>query len=273
MDFFSGGNDLGTLGLGLVIAGAAAGLFSGVLGRGAGLILVSALFLAARSAGLRPDTAMHLAVGTSFLCLVPLTLARAAATASVFDRTQDRRLFAPLLLGIALAVGAMQARPHGTWLVYLFAATTLVATVLTLTVKEREAGAGPHRIGGGVLALCCAFVPSLIGLSGATLTTPALIAAGTPRDKAAAMATIFAIPITLFGALTAVVSGWNAPGLPQFSYGYVNLLAFVVVVPVAFAANLVAAHYADLLDAKKLRWLFAAFVVFSAGRMVWSVAG
>ena len=57
------------------------------------------------------------------------------------------------------------------------------------------------------------------------------------------------------------------------SYGYVNLLAFGITAPVALVCQLIAGHFADLIDTKRLKWLVAAFVVFSAVRMVWSVIG
>jgi Sulfite exporter TauE/SafE. len=270
MDFLSGSNDLGTLGLGLLMAGAAAGLFSGVLGRGAGLILVPALFLVAQSAGLRPDSAIHVAVGTSFLCLVPLALLHASRM-----KPGLRRLVLPVLAGLVLAIGlTLLFHPlNGIVLIYIFAAAALAAVVLTVAVDPARVRIEGRGLAAAIVAFVGTLVSGLTGLGGTALTTPALIATGVPPKDAATAAAWFAIPITIAGAVAALVSGWDADGLPRYSYGYVNLLAFGVAAPVAFATNLIAAHYADVLEAKKLRLLFAAFVVFSVARMVWSVVG
>lgn len=272
MDFLSGSNDLGTLGLGLLIAGAAAGLFSGVLGRGAGLILVPALFLVALSAGLRPDSAIHMAVGTSFLCLVPLTLAHAG---TVKPGATTRRLMLPVLAGLVAAAGLTMLfhRLSGIVLIYLFAAASLVAVVLTVAVDPARVRSEGRDVAAAIVAFLGTLVSGLTGLSGTALTTPALTATGVPPKDAAGAAAWFAIPITIAGAIAALVAGWGVEGLPRYSYGYVNLLAFGIAAPVAFATNLIAAHYADAIEAKKLRLLFAAFVLFSAARMLWSILG
>jgi uncharacterized membrane protein YfcA len=273
MDFLSGGNDLGTLGLGLLMAGAAAGLVSGVLKRGAGLILVSALFLVARSTGLMPDKAMLLAVGTSFACLVPLSLSMAAATKSAADPSRTRLFHRLSWLGMVAAAAMLSVRTTeaGVAWVLMFAAVSLAAAILAVLVTERRDGDGPRGLGGGATAVLCAFFAFLTGIGGASLTTPSLMLWGLSRKDAERAAANLAIRIALLGSLLAVIYGWNVLGLPRHSYGYVNLLAFGIVAPAAFVTNLIAAHYADLIDAKKLRWLFAAFVLFSAGRMVWSV--
>jgi uncharacterized protein len=271
MDFFSGSNDLGTLGLGLLMAGAAAGLFSGVLGRGAGLILVPALFLVARSVGLTPERAMPLAIGTSFACLVPLALSTLAV--QTYDRTQARGMRIAMLLGVAAAMAIMAVARPGVWLIAIFAAAALAGVVLTLAAWNGRAGCGPQGAGGWASGFVCALIPALTGLSGAALTTPVLMLWGTTRQQAAGIAAELSVWIAVAGAAVALATGWSAHGLPRFSYGYVNLLAFGVAAPVAFVTNLIAAHYADMLDAKKLRLLFAAFVVFSVARMVWSVVG
>jgi uncharacterized membrane protein YfcA len=271
MDFFSGSNDLGTLGLGLLMAAAAAGLFSGVLGRGAGLILLPALFLVARATGLPLEKALPLAIGTSFACLVPLTLNTLAA--QKYDHAKMGALRMAMLLGVAAAVVLTTAIGPGLWLIALIAATALAAVVLTLAGWNGRSGPGPHGIAGSATAFVCGLVPGLTGLSGASLTTPALMLWGMERKQAAGIAAELAVVVTVAGALVALAIGWNAPGLPKYSYGYVNLLAFGIAAPVAFVANLIAAHYADMLEAKKLRLLFAAFVAFSVVRMVWSVVG
>lgn len=271
MDFFSGSNDLGTLGLGLLMAGAAAGLFSGVLGRGAGLILVPSLFLVARSAGLTPDRAMPLAIGTSFLSLLPLMLSTLAA--HKFERTGTGGLRAAMLAGVAGAAAILALAGPGPWQIVVFAGTALIAVVLTFARWDERTGPGPRGVGGWVTGFVCGLLPALTGLSGAALTIPALMQWGMARKQAAGLAAEIAVVITAAGAVVALATGWNVHGLPKYSYGYVNLLAFGVVAPVAFVTNLIAAHYADMLEAKKLRVLFAAFVVFSVVRMVWSVAG
>ena len=55
--------DLGTLALGLVIAGAVSGLTAGMLGVGGGIVVVPVLYHVLRLMGIDPSVRMHLAVG------------------------------------------------------------------------------------------------------------------------------------------------------------------------------------------------------------------
>lgn len=272
MDLFSGSNDLGTLGLGLLIAGAAAGLFAGVMGRGAGLILVPALYLVLRAAGPMPDMAMHLAIGTSFAALVPLSLARVA---TIKPGATARRLMLPVFAGLFAAAGGLTLflPVDGTILIFVFTAGALAAAALTVMVVGPRQSASPRGLACAMVAFVGTFVAGLTGLSGTALTGPSLMALGVSREEAVATAAGYAIPITIAGALAAVLAGWDAPGLPKYSYGFVNLLAFGVVAPVAFAMSLVGAHYAKEIDAGRLRLLFAFFVVLSTAKMVWSAVG
>lgn len=271
MDFLTGSNDLGTLGLGLLIAGAAVGLFGGILGRGAGLILVSALFLVARSAGIGTDLALRLAVGTSFACLVPLSLGLLATHGRSVDWAAARRASAPLALGIAAGTWFGLTIPQPS-LAVVFAATAIGAAGLAVWVSVPHDRA-PSPIAGAVIAFLQGGLASALGIGGGSFAAPVMMLNGTAHDKAKATASLFAVPIAAAGALVAVASGWNVHGLPKYSYGYVNLLAFGVIAPVAFATSLIGAHFAPEIDTKRLQPLFALLVVASAARMMWDVAG
>lgn len=270
MNLLTGSNDLGTLGLGLLIAGAAAGLFGGILGRGAGLILVSALFLVARSAGIGFDPAMRLAAGTSFACLVPLTLGLLAARGRSVDWAVARRWVPWLMAGTAAGL-ALALRVPGARLALVFAGVAVAAAAMGIWVKDRD-GAEPRGFG-GALALIYGALAGALGLSGAAFGTPLLMLHGVPRARAEATAALFAVVISAAGAIAMAISGYGVAGLPKYSIGYVNLLAFGVAAPVAFATSLIGAHFAVEIETKRLRLLFAVVALWCAARVVWSVVG
>ena len=270
MDLLTGSNDLGTLGLGLLIAGAAAGLFSGVLGRGAGLILVPALYLVLSAAGVAANLRMHLATGTALACLLPLALAALAAEVRSVDWKLAEAVIGPLVIGI-VSGAASAAWASSPTLALIFAAVALTTAALTVLVKNKNSGASPRGIVAAGLAFAYGAVASAMGLSGGAFGVPVLMLCRMPRARA--MAALFATIIAGVGALAAVLFGWDAHGLPQYSFGYVNLLAFGIIAPVAFATAAIGRHYAEVLEAKRLHLLFAGFVVLSTAKMVWSVVG
>ena len=140
-------------------------------------------------------------------------------------------------------------------------------------MKDRD-GAEPKRgILGGMLAFVTGTLAGALGLSGAALGAPLLMLRGVPRARAEATAALFAVVITAAGALALAMTGYGLAGLPKYSIGYVNLLAFGATAPVAFATSLIGAHFAAEIDAKRLRLLFAVVALWCAARVVWSVAG
>jgi len=182
MNFLTGSNDLGTLGLGLLIAGAAAGLFGGILGRGAGLILVSALFLVARSAGIGTDLAMHLAVGTSFACLLPLSLGLLAAHGRSLDWGVVRRWTLGLIAGTAAGL-AVALRLPGAQLALVFAAVAVAAAAMAVWVKDRENVKPSRGLFGYAMAFVTGTTAGALGLSGAALGNPLLALCGLLRAR------------------------------------------------------------------------------------------
>ena len=270
MDLLTGSNDLGTLGLGLLIAGAAAGLFGGVLGRGAGLILVPALYLVAQAAGVAANLRMHLAIGTALACLVPLSLAALSSEVRSVDWKAAKPVIGPLVIGI-VSGAAYAAWASSPTLALVFAAVALSTAALTVLVKTETAGAAPRGIAGAGLAFAYGAVASAMGLGGGAFGVPVLMLCRMPRANA--MAALFATIIAGVGALAAVLFGWDAHGLPKYSFGYVNLLAFGIIAPVAFATAAIGRHFANDIETKRLHLLFAGFVVLSTAKMVWDVVG
>jgi uncharacterized membrane protein YfcA len=274
MEFFSGSNDLGTLGLGLLIAGTAAGLFSGMLGSGGGLILVPVLYHVLGALGVSEAVRLHLAAGTALAALLPMTLASANAewNAKAVDVALLKRWSAPLLVGV-IGGAAVGTRLPVAWLAILFAAVATVVALLMLLGKERWrlCDSPPRGVGGQILSFAVGAIAMLMGIGGASLMTPVLRLSGSARASGTASA--FAAIICTIGALASVVMGWGVYGLPNYSYGYVNLMGFGIVAPVMYGASRIAFHYAGDVEAKRPRASFALFVILIAGKMVWDVMG
>jgi uncharacterized membrane protein YfcA len=274
MEFLSGNNDVGTLGLGLLIAGTAAGLFSGMLGCGGGLILVPVLYHVLGALGVSEALRLHLAAGTTLAALLPMMLAalNTHVKAKTVDTALVKRWSAPLVLGV-IGAAVLMTRLPVTWLAILFAGVATVVALLMLLGRDhwRVCAQPPHGIGGQLLPLGTGALAMLMGISGASVMTPLLRLSGSRLSSGTAVA--FAAIVCAVGAVAGVVAGWDVHGLPAYSYGYVNLLGFGIVAPVMYGASFIAAHYADDIEAKRPRASFALFVILIAGKMVWDVMG
>jgi uncharacterized membrane protein YfcA len=267
---FSG--DLGTLALGLVIAGTVAGLVAGMLGMGAGIVIVPVLYHVLSIAGVPEDSRMHVAVGTSLAALFPAALSSLSTHArnGAVDWSLVKRWAAPMLVGV-VAASAGAAFAPGQWLALVFGAIAIPIAVYLGIAKPtwRLSESAPRGIGGGLIAFVIGGVSALMGVSGALKSVLSLGLCSVPAKRAAGTASAFAVLISFAAAIGAVVTGWGALGLPPYSYGYVNLLGFAVVAPMLFLVTPIAAKFSHMADTQRLRRTFALFVVVTAAKLVW----
>jgi uncharacterized membrane protein YfcA len=124
-----------------------------------------------------------------------------------------------------------------------------------------------------VLAFGTGGLSVILGRGGGSIAVPAMSVCGMPHARAVGTASVFAVIVSMVGAIAAVIAGWQVRGLPAYSYGYVNLLAFGIIAPVAFGASALASHIGDATDIKRLRGLFALFVAVTAAKMAWDAVG
>lgn len=268
MDFFTGSHDAGTIGLGLLIAGAVAGLMAGAFGRGAGLILVPVLYHLAGEMGVAEAIRFNLAAGTSLLCLLPLSLYKAAAFSGGIPRADVKRWAPMLLMGLVLGIGLAVFLPPKLRAILFAVMAILIAAATLWPKKTAEALENGLRLR---ITAAQGMIGTLMGTSGVSLV---LSSEAVPSAKTAEISAWFAaIPITALGAAAAVITGWDMAGLPKYSYGFVNLLAFGIAAPVLFATAALSARYADIIEAKRSRAAFALIVLTLAGKMLWEVMG
>lgn len=270
MDFFSGSNDLGTLGLGLLMAGVVSGLVAGLSGVGAGIVIVPALYLVLASAGVFADLRIHLAVGTALASLIPIAIASWRMHAPNTDGAVVKRWIVPLVLGVAAGV-LLAAFMPGRVLALLFAALALAAIpFLTFGERWRVSAEPPQNIAGQVLALG---IGALGAMTAIGFERIGLRLCGAAEPRASGTAAVFATAIAVGGATGAVIAGWHHAYLPIWSLGYVNLMALGILAPVSLGAWAVGAHVAEGVDTKRLRPTVALLIAAVAVKMIWDVVG
>lgn len=273
MDFsIFGGGDIGTLALGLVIAGVVAGLAAGSLGVGGGLVLIPALFVVFADFGVAPDLRLALAVGTGLAAMLP------SAVMLLMRHHRERELDLPAWrraapfagLGAGIGAAAIVLAPwQASAIVYsVFAAA--VAFLLFWAKPERNL----RRLQPGLaFGMLLGAVGGFTGIGASALATPLGLAGGTAPRRAAAQGAGLDVVIGIVGALVLAVLGWNARGLPAHSYGFVNLACFAVAGAAMFLTASITVSAAKQIDAARLSKVFALYVLFCAGKMVWAVWG
>ncbi len=270
---FGGGNgELGTLALGLVIAGVVGGLVAGMLGVGGGIVVVPILYHVLAALGVDPSVRMHIAVGTSLATIIPTSFSSVTAhnKKGAVDWDLLRRWWLPMLIGV-LAGSALAGYVSGRTLSLIFACVALPVAVhfAVWGEKKRIADHLPGGAGGLLLPFGIGGVSTMMGIGGGTVGVPTLTLCGYPIHRAVGTASAFGAIISVPGTIGAVLAGWYAGGLPPYSLGYVNLLGFLLIAPVSFFMAPAGAHLAHMTDKNRLRMVFALFIAVTAARMLW----
>ena len=103
------------------------------------------------------------------------------------------------------------------------------------------------------------------------MSVPILNAYGVPIHRSVGTAAGFGLVIAVPGTLGFIIGGWGNPALPDFSFGFVNWLGFVLIVPATVLMVPTGAKLAHSLSQTGLRRAFAAFLGFTALRMFYDI--
>lgn len=234
--------------------------------------MVPALVLLLPYLGVDPQQAAHLAIGTSLATII-FTSIRSAESHSrrgSVDFSVLRSWAIWVVLGTA--GGAFIADyVTGGQLALIFAIGVLCFAIYFLLPAKAQKPVLPSMPTGAVRAGFAGSLgafSALLGIGGGTLTTLVMTLSGTPIHRAigtaAGMGAIIAIP----GAIGFAIIGWNQPGLPWGSVGYVSVPATLVIVAtsVMFAPLGVAA--AHKLKPAALRRVFGLYLIAVGAMMI-----
>lgn len=241
----------------LALVGAAAGLLSGLLGIGGGIIIVPGLIWAA---GLD----RHTASGTSLLAILPIAAVAAVTYAVAPGGAFDPEASAIFVLGsvTGAVLGArLNARVSERG---LRLAMAIISGVFGLRlVIPLGFGAGKESLPLDAitvvlllyLGLQGGILSGLLGVGGGAIAIAVLAATGTSQVLAQGIALVATLPTVVTGALTHRTQGTLAlrPGL------VLGLVGMLFAIPGAFAAFAI--------PVSLLRTVFGAFLLFGSFRM------
>ncbi|MGA8260363.1 MAG: sulfite exporter TauE/SafE family protein [Arenicellales bacterium] len=260
----------------LLIMGGLAGVMAGLLGIGGGAIIVPVLVIMFDRQGIAPQSVMQLSIGTSLSTIVFTSLSSASAhyRRGSLDMGVFRRLAPAIvvgtLLGAAIADHLASRTLQWMFVVFLFCVAAQFSRGTTITDAHRQL---PGPAGMNLAGLSIGTVSALFGIGGGSLTVPFLTWCSVPVKRAIGTSAAIGLPIALGGAVGYIVGGWNQPGLPPWTFGYVSLPAFAGIVAASTAAAPLGARLAHRLSETTLRRVFAVFVTVLGLHMLWGLLG
>jgi uncharacterized membrane protein YfcA len=272
MDLAFSTTELILLGGGLVVASIAAGLIAGLLGVGGGIVLVPVMFWMFTVVQFPEEIAAKMAVATSLTTIMFTSLSsmNAHRKRGAVDFDLLRR-WAPFMAIGALAGGLASRFLEGETLTGVFGVVgILVAVNLSIPTTLVIAKELPHAVIQWLLALINGFISSLMGIGGGTLGVPILAAFSFPIHRAVGTASAFGLVIAIPAVVGFIIAGWDVPGRPPFSLGYVNLAAAVIILPFTMFFAPFGARLAHALPPIWVKRAFALFLAITAIKMLHS---
>jgi uncharacterized membrane protein YfcA len=259
--------------LSYLIVGACAGLLSGLLGVGGGVVIVPALAIIFQNLAMPQAIVLHMAIGTSLATIVITSL---SAIYAHYRRGTIQwwtaRQLAPWLVAGSL-IGAVIATYLQSntlkWIIGIF--ILLVAVQLALHVQPKPHRQLPGRAGMGLVGAGIGILSALFGIGGGAITVPFLLWRNVPMRQATAISVVCGLAIALAGAAGFMLAGEEAAQLTapfaRWSSGFVYWPAFAGIAATSVFMAPVGAWLAQLLPVRWLEIVFAVVLAATALKM------
>jgi len=211
------------------------GFMAGFFGIGGGLIMVPVLFYLFDFVGVEKEILMHMAIGTSFLIIIPnsiiSTLTHMKFKAVDFNIVKIFGAF--VMIGvIAGTIFAVSLKTSS--LVLFFSIMTMIFAIYFLIDKEKI-NPTPRKINlvfRVILGFLSGFLSAPMGIGGGVYNTPIFKMFGYPINVAIGTSAAIGFLISLVGASAYASSGSYLNVNVPLSLGFVNIPAFLIFVPI-----------------------------------------
>lgn len=260
--------------LALLVAGVVAGFLAGLFGIGGGAILVPVFYEVLTSLGIDESVKMHVAVGTSLSIIVPTSLQsfRKHYQRGAVDMDLLRDFAVVVPFGVICA-SLITASISGAGLRVIFGCIAFVIALRLLFGRE-DWRLGDDIPKGMVRRVCgwlIGFFSTFMGIGGGVMNNTFMTVYGRPMHQAIATSSGTGVLISIPGVVGYIWAGWGAAGLPPFSFGFVNLLAFAMLIPITLFMAPLGVKIAHTLSKRQLQIGFGLFLIIVAIRFFLSV--
>ena len=251
----------------LVLAGAAAvaGFMAGLLGVGGGIIMVPALYYAFTVLDFDIVTRMHLSVGTSLAIIIPTSIisTRTHMEYNAVDFKMVKSFGIFILLGV-IAGTFLAVNLKTPALVLFFSIFAFIVGLFFIFIREKIME-NPKKISNfvkNISGIIIGFISVPLGIGGGSLMVPFMRTFGYDIRKSIGTAAAVGFLIALSGTITMITGGKliNNVNTP-FSLGYINILGFIVFVPVTMIMARIGAKAVYKINKGLLSKIFGTFLI------------
>ncbi len=256
----------------LLASGVVAGLLAGLLGVGGGIVIVPMLYHIFIYMNIDISIAMPLSIGTSLSTIVVTSIISAHShhKKGGIDWDLSKRWIPFVILGVLIS-SFTSKYIDGANLKFMFGILLLVVSINMIISSFKNlviADSLPGRFLQSIFAVLVGGFASLLGIGGGTIMVPLLTLFSFPIHRAVSTASLFGLIISVPATIGYIIVGWNVENLPLASTGYVNWLAFAVLVPMTMFFAPYGVKLAYSLNVKQLKVAFAVFLACVGLKMV-----
>jgi uncharacterized membrane protein YfcA len=254
----------------MVLSAIVVGFLAGFFGIGGGIIMVPVLFYIFSFVGMEKSFVMHMAIGTSFLIIIPnsiiSTMTHMKFKAVDFSLVKTFGVF--VMIGVIIgALFAVNSKTSS--LVLFFSIMTMVFAIYFLIEKEKTdlKLKKINLIYRVILGFLSGFLSAPMGIGGGVYNTPIFKMFGYPINVAIGSSAAIGFLISLVGAIAFASSGSyfniNAP----LSLGYLNIPAFLIFVPITTFMAKIGAESVHKFDKKLIGKMFGIYLFIVSCRL------
>ena len=249
----------------LAAAAAVAGFMAGLLGVGGGIIMVPALYYAFTVLGFDIVTRMHLSVGTSLAIIIPTSIISTKThmehNAVDFKMVKSFGVF--IVLGV-IAGTFLVVNLNTPTLILFFSIFAFITGLFFIFLREKLVE-NPKRISDvvkNISGILIGFISVPLGIGGGSLMVPFMRTIGYYIRKSIGTAAATGFLIAVSGTITMVLGGKIINNInTPYSLGYINLLGFIVFVPVTMIMARIGAKAVYKISKKILSKIFGTFLI------------
>jgi len=254
----------------MVLSAVVVGFLAGFFGIGGGIIMVPILFYIFSFFGMDKSFVMHMAIGTSFLIIIPnsiiSTITHMKFKAVDFSLVKTFGVFVMMgvLIGALFAVNSKTSS-----LVLFFSIMTMIFAIYFLIEKEKI-NLRPKKINliyRVMLGFSSGFLSAPMGIGGGVYNTPIFKMFGYPINVAIGSSAAIGFLISIVGAITFASSGSyfniNAP----LSLGFLNIPAFLIFVPITTFMAKIGAESVHKFNKRLIGKMFGIYLFIVACRL------
>ncbi len=239
------------------------GFMAGFFGIGGGLIMVPVLFYIFSFIGIEKTFVMHLAIGTSFLIIIPnsivSTITHMKFKAVDFNLVKTFGIF--VIIGVITGT-IFSVSLKTSSLVLFFSIMTMIFAIYFLIQKEKI-NPKPRKISliyRIILGFMSGFLSAPMGIGGGVYNTPIFKIFGYPINVAIGSSAAIGFLISLIGALGYASSGSYLDINAPLSLGFVNIPAFLIFVPITTFMAKIGAESVHKFNKKLIGRLFGIYL-------------